>query len=434
MANSIFVEQLFTSNGGQLSSSVSSVNDNTTKALSTTSSALVVTQNLTGGTDESIATTYVAGSFIVPVAEIGGFILRLRRDAGTSAGNVRLTVRADNAGVPSNSDLTWREPTGQPTIVYASDLATSYASFTFRAPLTGLTPAATYWFVLQLTGLAGGNIYWDRQTAASNLYATSSNGSSWSGATKQPYYQVLGSTGAAVYGSSDTDWGGYFTSGAGIAVRGIGTRGPGAKFDSTDNFGVGGTSVNDAGVRGSSVSSIAGIFVSTGSAGLQAQTTAAGQVGAQTVSTTGVSTQLVSTTGGALQYLALDATVGGAVWTDGCVGEEITLSGSATTDSVGSLLPAGSLIYAVVWRITVGITGAATAFQIGTAVDAVNFEATNSTIVLGTAGFGINHLLTGGHPLGFAAATKVRITLNSTSTAGKIRVVVYYRAFTSPTA
>ncbi len=290
--------------------------------------------------------------------------------------------------------------------------------------------------MLQIQSLTGGNVYAERRSNGTGLWATSSNGTVWAAVNaKEPLYSILGHAGLALSGVADTGDGVFGSSTSGFGVRGLSNIGPGAKFDSRYNFGVGGTSFYGIGVRGSSNNNHAIQGVSTGLAGGQFITSAAGQPGVQAVSTTGPGIQIAPGTGPFAQFFPTDASAGGIAATWGYTAEEITLSGGTTTDSVQLLLPANSIIDAVCWRWTQAMSGgSATAFQIGTAADSIQFQNTSVTFALGNSGVGMNHWQSGGHAQSLAADTKVRITLNGTSTAGKIRIVVCYRAYAAPTS
>lgn len=412
---------------------VSNANGANVDTFGATRTASTIASQLVGGVDESLATAYVAFKFTMAGTEMGGFAINVKRDSGTSAGTITSYLYTDSAGLP-NTNIS-DGSTGLPTILDLRFVSTGYTSFQFRLPQTGMVNGNSYWVVLNIQGLTGGNVYVERRSSGTALWATSANGSSWTGVnTKEPLYTILGNSGKAISGNSDTGDAIFGQSLSGFAGRFISSLGPGIKADSDENFGVGGTSRHGIGVRGSSNFNHAIQGVSTGLAGGQFITSAAGQPGAQMVSTSGPAIQLAPGTGAFAQFLPIDASAGGCVGTWGFIGEEITLSGGLTTDSVANLLPAGSIIDAVCWRVTTAITGIATAFQIGTAADATEFQNTVVTLIAGTSGVGMNHWLSGGHAQAVAVDTKIRITANGTTSAGKIRVIVWYRAYTAPTA
>lgn len=135
--------------------------------------------------------------------------------------------------------------------------------------------------------------------------------------------------------------------------------------------------------------------------------------------------------------LTINAASNGASVIHGSVSELITLSTSGTTtDSSANLLPANSIIKAVVARITTTIT-TATDWKLGDAATAARFTSANATLTSGTSDVGLNHMKGGvasdaAGPTQ-AAAAKVRITTTGTPGAGAIRVTVFYETYTAPT-
>jgi len=410
-------------------------NGASTVGIGRTNLATSLISQATGGVDETLNVAFEAFRFTTPagVTEIGGFTVRLKRDAGVTAGTVRAYLYSDSSGPSANiSDAT----TGLPSVLsVVAGLGTSYADISLRLPKTGLTPAANYWVALNTQGVAGGSIFLDRRSSGTGLYANDADGAgAWTiENTKEPIYTILGNSGTALHGWSRNHSGVHGESTEGFGGRFISLTGPGLKADSFHMFGVGGFSNDGPGVRGTSVNTFGVEGVSNNSSGGSFQALASGQPGLLAVSTSGASAWLVPTTGPFAQAIPLDSSAGGSGWTDGYTGESITLSGGTTTDSVGNLLPAGGYIYAVVWRVTTTIGGGtATSMQIGTAAAATNFQSTTTSITAGSTGYGMNFALAGGLPWAFEAATKVRITLNGTSTAGAVRLVVFYRVFTPP--
>lgn len=137
--------------------------------------------------------------------------------------------------------------------------------------------------------------------------------------------------------------------------------------------------------------------------------------------------------------LNIVTTSNAAQWNQANISELITLNtGAATTDSVANLLPANSIIEAVVARITTTITTAAN-WSLGDATTAARFMSSNSTLTSGTTATGLNvwdptlATATASGPTQSAAA-KLRITLNANPGAGVIRVTVFYRTFVPPTS
>ena len=126
-------------------------------------------------------------------------------------------------------------------------------------------------------------------------------------------------------------------------------------------------------------------------------------------------------------------TTEGAVWTQGVASELLTLStAGTTTDTSANLLPANSIIEAVVARVTTTIT-AATDWKLGDATTPGRFTAANSTLTAGTTDVGLVHVdQAGAAGPRQTTAAKVRITTTGTPGAGVIRVTVFYRQFTPP--
>ena len=168
------------------------------------------------------------------------------------------------------------------------------------------------------------------------------------------------------------------------------------------------------------------------------------QIGGGTAGATGtldVATIAATTiaAAGALTALSVGATTAnGASASIKAVSEEITLSTiGATSDSVANLLPANSLILAVVARVTDTIV-TATAWKLGDGTTAARFTAANNTIIAGTTDIGIvqwsgaiTTLVAGPSQ---PAADKVRITTTGTASAGKVRVTVFYLELVAPTS
>jgi len=128
----------------------------------------------------------------------------------------------------------------------------------------------------------------------------------------------------------------------------------------------------------------------------------------------------------------------GELWTSGQATEAITLStGGATTDSSANLLPANSIIDAVVCVVTTTIT-TATDWGISDPTTTLRFSAVNSTMTAGTTIVGLKHMFgvvstTASGPTQ-AAAAKLRITTTGTPGAGAVRCTVFYRTFTAPSS
>lgn len=115
-----------------------------------------------------------------------------------------------------------------------------------------------------------------------------------------------------------------------------------------------------------------------------------------------------------------------------CTDELLTLStGGATTDTVGNLLPANSIILFVGGRVQTTIT-TATNWQLGDATTGGRFTAVDTVLTAGETvpkstippvqwGTGVASATTG---LYQASAAKVRVTTTGTPGAGKVRITV----------
>ena len=125
----------------------------------------------------------------------------------------------------------------------------------------------------------------------------------------------------------------------------------------------------------------------------------------------------------------------GAQWTRGQASELLTLStAGTTTDTSANLLPANSIIEAVVARITTTIA-TATDWKLGDATTAGRFTTASSTLTAGTTVVGtVQADQTGAAGPRQASAAKVRVTTTGTPSAGAIRITVFYRQFVAPTS
>lgn len=125
-----------------------------------------------------------------------------------------------------------------------------------------------------------------------------------------------------------------------------------------------------------------------------------------------------------------------AQWIAGVISEEITLSTvGLTTNSVADLLPANSIIEAVVARVTTTIT-LTTNWALGDPTTAARFNPASASLAAGTNSVGLTHVdQTGAAGPKQVAAAKLRITCTGANPgAGKIRVTVFYRQFAAPTS
>jgi hypothetical protein len=132
-------------------------------------------------------------------------------------------------------------------------------------------------------------------------------------------------------------------------------------------------------------------------------------------------------------------TQNGAVDEHKSISELITLSTvAAETDSVADLLPANSIIEAIVARVTEAIAGP-TAWSLGDSAQAERFLANTTDKTLGTTKVGLAHrdptVATADLGPVQSAAAKLRITTTvALPTTGKVRVTVFYRQFVAPTS
>lgn len=122
----------------------------------------------------------------------------------------------------------------------------------------------------------------------------------------------------------------------------------------------------------------------------------------------------------------------GATWTQGQSSELLTLSTSGTTtDTTANLLPANSIIEAVVARVTTTIT-TATDWELGDSLAPARFAPPNATMTAGATSVGLTHQADTTHVQ--TTAAKVRVTTTGTPGAGAIRITVFYRQFVAPTS
>ena len=136
--------------------------------------------------------------------------------------------------------------------------------------------------------------------------------------------------------------------------------------------------------------------------------------------------------------VSIAQTANGADWIHGSISELLTLStAGTTTDTTANLLPANSIIEAVVARVTTTIT-TATSWQLGDPTTAGRFTNANSTMTAGTTDIGLKHqqgsVATDAAGPVQTTAAKVRVTTVGTPGAGAIRITVFYRQFVAPTS
>jgi hypothetical protein len=147
----------------------------------------------------------------------------------------------------------------------------------------------------------------------------------------------------------------------------------------------------------------------------------------------GVTGQINTSTAGIVQN-----TANAGQWVQGQISELLTIAAAATTDTTANLLPANSIIEAVIIRVVTIIPTAAT-FNVGDATTAARF-ATGIAVAANTTAVGLTHMSGASTTLANgpsqAAAAKIRITPNLTPGAatGVVRLTVFYRTFVPPTS
>ena len=144
------------------------------------------------------------------------------------------------------------------------------------------------------------------------------------------------------------------------------------------------------------------------------------------------------TLGTTSRAVSIAKTANAAEWIHGSISELLTLStAGTTTDTTANLLPANSIIEAVVARVTTTIT-TATSWQLGDPTTAGRFTNANSTMTAGTTDIGLKHqqgsVATDAAGPVQTAAAKVRVTTVGTPGAGAVRITVFYRQFVAPTS
>ncbi len=128
--------------------------------------------------------------------------------------------------------------------------------------------------------------------------------------------------------------------------------------------------------------------------------------------------------------------VNGASFAQCQISELLTLStGGATTDTTANLLPANSIIDAVVARVTVTTSGGIT-WSLGDATTAARFIAAGTSGTAGTTAVGIlqwsGAVTTLAAGPSQASAAKVRVTASGTPSTGQIRLTSFVRTATAP--
>lgn len=130
----------------------------------------------------------------------------------------------------------------------------------------------------------------------------------------------------------------------------------------------------------------------------------------------------------------MTSTINSASYRIGSLSELLTLNTTGlTTDTVGNLLPANSIIDAVTCFIYTNIT-TTTNWAVGDANVSNRFSSPNGSLAAGTSSVGLNQVdQTGNSGPKQLAASKVRITCTGSNPgAGVIRITVFYRQMVAP--
>jgi hypothetical protein len=130
----------------------------------------------------------------------------------------------------------------------------------------------------------------------------------------------------------------------------------------------------------------------------------------------------------------LYSTSNGAGWIQGSISGLMWLSTSLPVSDTTPMLPADSIIEAVVYRITVAITGVSS-FTIGDYANPARFVASTTTLGVGATGIGMEQVDRIG-PAGprQSVTAPVRVACDRTPTGGRIRITVFYRRFVPPSS
>lgn len=136
----------------------------------------------------------------------------------------------------------------------------------------------------------------------------------------------------------------------------------------------------------------------------------------------------------------IQTTSNGAQWKHGYNTELVTIAAAATSDSAANLLPADSIIEAVVIRVTVAPPGTAS-FRLGDAANTARFIAAGTSTAVNTTAIGLQHWRgsvaadnAGPSQIGAAAAVRIQPNAVPSDATGRIRVTVFYRSFVAPTS
>ena len=227
------------------------------------------------GADLSMTHTYEAFKFIADknyaLGDLGPIAIFLKKDGTITnvTGAIQKYIYTDNAGVPGTALTSITEPE-----MYGH-ISTSYAEYPTQNGSPELTAGTAYWIVCIRTGApSGGNVYVKTTTtAATNRYAYSSNGSSWTKGNYKAAYiiyfegnPVINVANQHHYGIetySETEYGMHATSIYDAAVRGVSINAEGLQGNSTYSTGVNGNSTHGVGINGVSTNNSGGYFSST---------------------------------------------------------------------------------------------------------------------------------------------------------------------------
>lgn len=246
------------------------VNSNSGNQIISNVTASTINSNLVGGSDETFNSAYEAVKINsgTSTSVYGSIAVRLKKDAGVTAGNVYCRLYTDSGGVPDT-------PIGLiQGAIYAATIATTYSEHDLFFSAPGLTAGTNYWVVFTQYSLAGGNIYFDRTTGtAEHAYSATGVAGSWTTENKKLYYKLKGATYTGLSVTSD-NWRGIEANSTnaqalravsvnGNGVEGYSTTGGGGYFDSVNSFGMRGVSTHDVGVKAETTDGTAGLVAST---------------------------------------------------------------------------------------------------------------------------------------------------------------------------
>ncbi len=248
--------------------SIRTVNQNTVATVTAYQLASVLKDGSAfTGTNYTMATTWVATKFVLTSsATVGNILAKIKVDVLLTNPTAFFVpyIYTDDGGSPSKPGTLVSEGAhilyGQLTLAYYTWSTSSEAT---------LAPG-TYWLVFRRNSVpTGGNIIFD-SSVASNMGATSSNGTTWTNTNVQLYYQILGLTGATGDFFSQNSFGvmGGSSNLAGVwgysenfsGVYGQSSNQYGGYFLSPDSVGCAGYSTNWVGVEGQSINSHGGYF------------------------------------------------------------------------------------------------------------------------------------------------------------------------------